>query len=339
MSARGARAGSAVAILATISLFLGALPAGAQHRDGGLTGRLYRQAQPCDSTCQARPGTVLVFKGAIASGLEGRSVYIAYKRPGATTWRPLKPRSDWSDSARGLFSSTERNYDVAADGRWRLEVTVGGAALGRWRIRARTRMYGHFASDSVRSRIRVADEPPIVTNDEGFRHVRESGPAVGGRGTLYRYSLQVERGTGVDVRRFTKVAERKLNDKRGWRRSSRIRLQRVPPRSADIRVVLAKPSTVDRYCARIGLRTGGIYSCWDGRRAMINLTRWNEGAAGFNAPLWAYRSYVLNHEVGHGLGYGHRTCPGAGRLAPVMMQQTKGTYPCRANAWPYPHAG
>jgi len=69
---------------------------------------------------------------------------------------------------------------------------------------------------------------------------------------------------------------------------------------------------------------------------MINLDRWNGGAAGFAGPLADYRRYVVNHEVGHALGYEHRGCPATGALAPVMMQQTKGTGACMPNPWPYP---
>ncbi len=43
---------------------------------------------------------------------------------------------------------------------------------------------------------------------------------------------------------------------------------------------------------------------------------------------------VVNHETGHWLGKGHARCPGKGRLAPVMMQQSKGTHGCRFNPWP-----
>ena len=83
-----------------------------------------------------------------------------------------------------------------------------------------------------------------------------------------------------------------------------------------------------------GLRTLGEVSCWNGRFAALNVTRWRRGADGFPGPLSAYRRYVLNHEVGHGLGYDHRACPRRGARAPVMQQQTFRTRPCRPNGWP-----
>ena len=110
----------------------------------------------------------------------------------------------------------------------------------------------------------------------------------------------------------------------------------MPPDEAQIRVVLARPGTVDRLCARAGLRTGGFFSCWNGTFAALNLDRWQTGAPAFSAPLSVYRGYLVNHEVGHGLGKGHLGCPAAGTAAPVMMQQTKGTGACTPNAWPYP---
>ena len=42
----------------------------------------------------------------------------------------------------------------------------------------------------------------------------------------------------------------------------------------------------------------------------------------------------VNHEVGHGLGHGHQTCPRSGTAAVVMQQQTITLGGCQA--WPWP---
>ena len=67
---------------------------------------------------------------------------------------------------------------------------------------------------------------------------------------------------------------------------------------------------------------------------MINAIRWTRGAVSFGDDLAAYRIYVINHEIGHSLGLGHAACPGPGRKAPVMLQQTIGLDGCTANPWP-----
>jgi hypothetical protein len=64
--------------------------------------------------------------------------------------------------------------------------------------------------------------------------------------------------------------------------------------------------------------------------------RWLLGVDSYGSDLTNYRRYLANHEFGHALGKHHPDCPGPGRLAPVMMQQTKGRGGCRKNPWPLP---
>ena len=89
-------------------------------------------------------------------------------------------------------------------------------------------------------------------------------------------------------------------------------------------------------------------------RVFINEARWVRGAVPFQGDIGSYRQYLINHEVGHAIGYTtHEPCDENGGLAPIMMQQTFGTanseimaldpdmkanrtYTCRPNAWPYP---
>jgi hypothetical protein len=91
-------------------------------------------------------------------------------------------------------------------------------------------------------------------------------------------------------------------------------------------------------------------------RVFINEARWVRGAVPFEGDVGSYRQYVINHEVGHAIGYvRHEPCDKQGGLAPVMMQQTFSTANdgaakfdpqlvkpdgkvCRYNPWPYPVA-
>ncbi len=181
----------------------------------------------------------------------------------------------------------------------------------------------------------LPDEPAVVpaaVTSEGFQLAL--GAAAAGEGVEHTYTVEVEPATGLDLAQVLAAVEGALHDPRSW--AHRYRLVRVDdPARAGIRVLVATPSTVDALCGRAGLHTFGRYSCWDGTFAALNSWRWEEGASDFD-ELAVYRRYLVNHEVGHGLGYGHEDCPAAGMPAPVMMQQSITTGACAANPWPFP---
>ncbi len=160
---------------------------------------------------------------------------------------------------------------------------------------------------------------------------------VGSAGSLRRYQVQVEDGiTAFDTDGFAAKVDEILSDDRSWIASKKWRLQRVGPgEPANVYIKLATPDTVDRLCGQVGLITNGIFSCRAGSNVVINLRRWTNGADGFT-DMDVYRNMVINHEFGHFLGHGHVFCPGKGKLAPVMQQQTKGLQGCKANPYPYP---
>lgn len=157
-----------------------------------------------------------------------------------------------------------------------------------------------------------------------------------GVGQVRTFAVEVEAHLADHGQWFVADVERMLFDERGWTADGSIALRRVDGDRADVRLTLASPATVDELCAP--LRTNGRFSCWNGERAVINAWRWEHGAAAYGEDIEGYRTYLVNHEFGHGLGHGHVGCPAPGAPAPVMMQQTIGVEGCEPNPWPYPDA-
>ncbi|GIF19523.1 hypothetical protein BJ973_006568 [Actinoplanes tereljensis] len=169
-----------------------------------------------------------------------------------------------------------------------------------------------------------------------FAYVAGFGPIVGSRGPIHRFKIAVEKPAG-DAIDFANQVNRTLGDRRSWIASHRFRFQRVPESAhAEFIVYLASARTSERMCRTGGLETDGFTSCRVPRKVIINADRWAGAVRDYGAPLATYRAYAINHEVGHQLGHGHQRCPGKGKVAPVMMQQTYGLKGCTANSWPYP---
>lgn len=166
-----------------------------------------------------------------------------------------------------------------------------------------------------------------------------TGARMPGRRVI-RYAVEVEGGLDVDARQFAALVVAILGDRRGWAAVDKVRLVGVGYGALSrgvrpqFRVTLASPALTDRLCAPLATR--GAVSCWNGRRAVINLTRWREGAKTYGSSLGSYRQYVINHEVGHALGHHHEACPGTTRQAPIMLQQTIELGGCRPWPWPMP---
>lgn len=152
-----------------------------------------------------------------------------------------------------------------------------------------------------------------------------------GEGKVYRYKIKVERGINTDRRKFARQVKRILFHRRGWTRSRRVAFRWVERRPNTL-IILARPSKVDRLCHP--LRTRGQVSCQIGTKLVLNVRRWRRGVAHWPGNLRAYRRMLVNHEMGHRIGLGHRNCAGSGRKAPVMQQQTYSLQGCRAGWWP-----
>ncbi|MFD5286425.1 DUF3152 domain-containing protein [Streptomyces rubrogriseus] len=165
-----------------------------------------------------------------------------------------------------------------------------------------------------------------------------------GKGQKYTYRIDVEQGLGLDGGLFAEAVQKTLNDDRSWAHNGARTFERVESGQPDFVITLASPGTTAEWCAKSGLdTTEDNVSCDSAatQRVMINAYRWAQGAAPYGDAIHAYRQMLINHEVGHRIGYNHVTCDKDGELAPVMQQQTKFVdhdgIDCRPNAWAYPN--
>ncbi|MFM9034360.1 MAG: DUF3152 domain-containing protein [Mycobacterium sp.] len=189
-----------------------------------------------------------------------------------------------------------------------------------------------------------------------------------GEGTAKTFTYTVEVEDGIDTSSFggdegfARMVTETLGNPKSWTHNPQFAFQRLdaPDAKPDFRVSLTSPATIREGCGyEIELETScynPIYGPDAEPRVFINLARWVRGAVPFQGDIGSYRQYLINHEVGHAIGYtSHEPCDRTGALAPIMMQQTFSTSDndaarfdpgsvrpdgktCRFNPWPYPIA-
>jgi hypothetical protein len=222
-------------------------------------------------------------------------------QPGRWAPRREETRYRWLRDGEPVRGARDRRYrlgpaDVGA--RVRVEVRVRAEGLAWTSARSRpTRRVAYAAPVRRRVTYRVTPRGRIATSDAVFR----------------------------------RQAQETYDDARGWRAGG-TQFRRVP-RGGDFTLVLAAAGTLPSFSATCST----MWSCRVGRFVVINQERWKHASPAWNAAGQALRDYrhmVVNHETGHWLGRGHVGCPGPGRPAPVMMQQSKGLAGCRFNPWP-----
>ena len=148
----------------------------------------------------------------------------------------------------------------------------------------------------------------------------------------FNYGIRIEPSLGLDPLCIKNLLFLILNNDLGWKNVANKSFQLTSAEDSDYIYIFASPDKTDELCAPI--ETNSIYSCRYENNIILNFFRWQEGAVDFKNDMETYRIYLINHETGHILGWGHVGCPKEGAVAPVMMQQSKGTDGCVPYGWP-----
>jgi len=150
--------------------------------------------------------------------------------------------------------------------------------------------------------------------------------------TKFNYGIRIEPSLGIDPLCIKNILFLILNNDLGWTNVAEKSFQLTSVEESDYVYIFASPNKTDELCAPI--ETNSIYSCRNENNIVLNFFRWQEGAVDFKNDMETYRIYLINHETGHILGWSHVGCPKEGAIAPVMMQQSKGTDGCVPYGWP-----
>ena len=148
----------------------------------------------------------------------------------------------------------------------------------------------------------------------------------------FNYAVKIEPSLGLDPLCIKNLLFLILNNDTGWTNVTEKQFQLTSVEESDYVYIFASPEKTDELCAPI--ETNSIYSCRKEQNIVLNFFRWQNGAVDFKNDMETYRIYLINHETGHILGWGHVGCPKEGAIAPVMMQQSKGTEGCIPYGWP-----
>lgn len=222
---------------------------------------------------------------------------------GATTPTPTAVSYQWLRDGTPIKGATRKRYAV----------TVADFAH-RLNVRVTLRRAGWFPA------VRASGETSPIGHRVAVRRT-------------FTYSIATRGSIRADLGTFTRLTAATLADPRGWRAAG-FAFRRVAS-GGDFRLYLSAAGSLPSF----GYPCSTMWSCRVGNNVIINQDRWLNASPAWNAQGLALRDYrhmVVNHETGHWLGHRHSSCPGKGRLAPVMMQQSKGLNGCRFNPFPLP---
>jgi hypothetical protein len=254
-------------------------------------------------TAAVQRATLAATGGQVVVGV-ARFTHTLDARPGRFSATPSKVTYQWLRGSQPIPGATGKRYQIGAEDvgeRLRVELTVLAPGYQPLEV--------------------VSDPTPRVRHRVDVRRV-------------VRYHVETRGRTTTSVKEFRTLAQETYDDPRGWRGAG---IQFVPvAHGGAFTLVLSQAGLVPGFSSACS----SMWSCRVGRFVVINQDRWKDASPAWNAAHLALRDYrhmVVNHETGHWLGLGHASCPGPGRLAPVMQQQSKGLQGCRFNPFPTSH--
>jgi hypothetical protein len=189
-----------------------------------------------------------------------------------------------------------------------------------------------------------------------------------GEGPIHSIRVEIEEGLPLEPDALGSFVLNTLNDERGWGANGHMTFIRVEG-APDIRIVFVNPEMAGTICPRpheaapppiappeaspdpsLGVSAGPVVvptpaaspspepeaSCAEDGIVVVNAYYWAAGLEVFGENRTEARAYLLNHFLGHVLGYPDATCTTSGERASVMVDHQFDIAPCLPSGWPNP---
>lgn len=294
-----------------------------------------KNAQTIDAS-----GTQARIIAALSQG-KSRAELMMKQTPPAITRASLQPQLEALQAKRAtavslIYQGKDKRFTPEEVGGW----FVAGTKPNEYLLSAtklREAVFGASLELSVRS---DNDNAAISFLEQSINNRKSGSLALTGAPLAkkaYNYCLNTRGVAASELAALSAKAADTLNAKRGWALGGNISFREIKDpnagQSCDFTLWLAAADQMPSF----GAICDSLWSCAVRPNVILNLDRWKGASATWNqqgGSLEDYRVMVINHEVGHWLGFDHSSCPAAGQPAPVMQQQSIDLQGCSFNPWP-----
>jgi hypothetical protein len=130
----------------------------------------------------------------------------------------------------------------------------------------------------------------------------------------YTYCVAARGASDDQLAALARQSQAVLERPEGWALGGRIKLMAVPG-GCNFTLWLAEDKAMSEFSTACNRQA----TCRSGNDVIMNLARWQAAPAEWKGTVEAYQTEMINHEVGHWLGFDHARCVADAPAAPVSQ--------------------
>lgn len=130
----------------------------------------------------------------------------------------------------------------------------------------------------------------------------------------YSFCSAVRGAAGLDVASLTTKAQATLDNPHGWTLGGSLKFLSSSS-NCNVTIWVASASEMAGFAPACAKQS----TCQVGNNVVINASNWAKAPADWKGSLEEYRAELINHEIGHWLGFDHAKCSATSPVAPLAQ--------------------